>query len=68
MDNGFPVFAACLKRLTMQNGSADGGLPSFCSFIPRSVSALVVMYSINVFLLFPVQFGMTRFFLKTGDR
>lgn len=71
MDNWLPRrFAALSERLTMQNGVLlMGGAALFLLFYTNgSVSALVVMYSINVFLTFSLsQFGMTRFFLKNRE-
>jgi amino acid transporter len=68
IDNWLPRrFAALSERLTMQNGVLlMGAAALFLLFYTNgSVSALVVMYSINVFLTFSLsQFGMTRFFLK----
>jgi amino acid transporter len=68
IDNWLPRrFAALSERLTMQNGVLlMGAAALFLLFYTKgSVSALVVMYSINVFLTFSLsQFGMTRFFLK----
>jgi amino acid transporter len=59
-------FAAFSERLTMQNGivlvgSAALGL---LLYTHGSIGALVVMYSINVFLTFSLsEFGMSRFFI-----
>ena len=58
-------FAAISERLTMQNGVLlMGGAALITLFYTQgSVSTLVVMYSINVFLTFSLsQLGMMRFF------
>jgi amino acid transporter len=58
-------FASLSERLTMQNGVFVMGISAFTFLIITrgSVSALVVMYSINVFLTFSMsEFGMSRFF------
>ena len=60
-------FAALSERLTMQNGvvfmTAAALLLLF--YTHGSINALVVMYSINVFLTFSLsEFGMSRFFIK----
>jgi len=60
-------FAALSVRLTMRNGIILMGTAAIAVlFYTRgSVAALVVMYSINVFITFSLsQLGMTRFFLK----
>src|SRR5271157_448861 len=68
VDSWFPRrFAALSERLTMQNGVLVMGVAALVLLIYThgSVSALVVMYSINVFLTFSLsQFGMARFFVK----
>ena len=72
VDSWFPRrFAALSERLTMQNGILLMGVAAFLLLYHAhgSVSALVVMYSINVFLTFSLsQFGMTRFYVKNRDR
>ena len=63
-------FAALSERLTMQNGVLLMGGASLLLLLYThgSVSALVVMYSINVFLTFSLsQFGMMRFYLRNRD-
>jgi amino acid transporter len=58
-------FASLSDRLTMQNGIMVMGISAviFLILTRGSVSALVVMYSINVFLTFSMsEFGMSRFF------
>jgi amino acid transporter len=63
-------FSALSERLTMQNGIVLMGFSAFALLLytEGSVSALVVMYSINVFLTFSLsQFGMVRMFLKNKD-
>jgi amino acid transporter len=60
-------FSALSERLTMQNGVLLMGVTSLALLIytKGSVSALVVMYSINVFLDFTLsQFGMSKFFFQ----
>jgi len=60
-------FAALSERLTMRNGIVLMGAASIALLLYTrgSVSALVVMYSINVFVTFSLsQLGMSRFFLK----
>ena len=67
VDSWFPRrFAALSERLTMQNGVFVMGVAALVLLLYThgSVSALVVMYSINVFLTFSLsQFGMTRFYI-----
>ncbi|MFA7228037.1 MAG: APC family permease [Melioribacteraceae bacterium] len=60
-------FAAFSDRLTMQNGVVMVGTAAFALLLytQGSISALVVMYSINVFLTFSIsEFGMSKFFIK----
>jgi hypothetical protein len=60
-------FSALSERLTMQNGILLMGAAAFVLLLytEGSISALVVMYSINVFLTFSLsQFGMIRMFFK----
>jgi len=60
-------FAALSERLTMQDGVLLMGLSSLALLLytKGSVSALVVMYSINVFLTFSLsQYGMIKFYLN----
>ncbi len=60
-------FAAFSERLTMQNGVLMVGLSSLALLLYThgSISALVVMYSINVFLTFSLStFGMSKFFFQ----
>ncbi|QWV93416.1 APC family permease [Geomonas oryzisoli] len=60
-------FAALSVRLTMRNGIVLMGLASIVLLVYTggSVSALVVMYSINVFLTFSLsQLGMSRFYIQ----
>jgi amino acid transporter len=72
VDSWFPRrFAALSERLTMQNGILLMGAAAvlLLYYTHGSVSALVIMYSINVFLDFSLsQFGMTRFFIKNRHR
>ncbi|GFE58023.1 APC family permease [Geobacter sp. AOG1] len=68
VDSWFPHrFAALSERLTMRNGIVLMGAAAIglLLYTRGSVSALVVMYSINVFVTFSLsQLGMSRFFLK----
>jgi amino acid transporter/predicted HicB family RNase H-like nuclease len=60
-------FASFSERLTMRNGVLIIGISALAIlfYTHGSISALVVMYSINVFLTFSLsQFGMSRFFIK----
>lgn len=60
-------FAALSVRLTMRNGIVLMGIAAILLLLYTggSVSALVVMYSINVFLTFSLsQLGMSRFYLQ----
>jgi hypothetical protein len=59
-------FAAFSERLTMQNGVVMVGTAALALLLYThgSISALVVMYSINVFLTFSLsEFGMSKFFI-----
>jgi amino acid transporter len=59
-------FAAFSERLTMQNGIVMVGSAALALLLYThgSIGALVVMYSINVFLTFSLsEFGMSRFFI-----
>ncbi|TWJ33590.1 APC family permease [Geobacter argillaceus] len=68
VDSWFPHrFAALSVRLTMRNGIVLMGVSSIALLLytKGSVSALVVMYSINVFVTFSLsQLGMSRFFIQ----
>jgi amino acid transporter len=68
VDSWFPHrFAALSVRLTMRNGIVLMGAAAIALLLytDGSVSALVVMYSINVFLTFSLsQLGMSRFYIK----
>jgi amino acid transporter len=68
VDSWFPHrFAALSERLTMRNGVLLMGISAILLLIYTggSVAALVVMYSINVFVTFSLsQLGMSRFFIK----
>jgi amino acid transporter len=72
VDSWFPHrFAAFSERLTMRNGVVLMGAAAFALMIytKGSISALVVMYSINVFLTFSLsEFGMSRFFIKNRKK
>ncbi len=64
-------FASLSERLTMQNGVVLMGVAAIVLLIYTggSITALVIMYSINVFVTFSLsQFGMIRFFLKNRTR
>jgi amino acid transporter len=64
-------FSALSERLTMQNGVLLMGAASLAVlfYTHGSVSALVVMYSINVFLTFSLsQFGMAKFFFQNRGK
>ncbi|UFS72252.1 APC family permease [Geomonas sp. RF6] len=67
IDSWFPHrFAALSERLTMRNGILlmGGAALALLFYTGGSVSALVVMYSINVFITFSLsQLGMSRFFI-----
>jgi uncharacterized integral membrane protein len=68
IDSWFPHrFAALYERLTMRNGILLMGVAAIALlfYTGGSVSALVVMYSINVFITFSLsQLGMSRFFIQ----
>ena len=68
VDSWFPHrFAALSVRLTMRNGIVLMGVAAIALLIytKGSVSALVVMYSINVFLTFSLsQLGMSKFYIE----
>jgi amino acid transporter len=60
-------FSALSDRLTMQNGVAlmGGAALLLLWYTKGSVSALVVMFSINVFITFSLsQLGMARYFIR----
>jgi hypothetical protein len=64
-------FASLSERLSMQDGVLlmGGAALLLLLYTDGSVSALVVMYSINVFLTFTLsQFGMATFFFRNRDR
>jgi amino acid transporter len=68
IDSWFPHrFAALSVRLTMRNGILlmGGAAIALLFYTGGSVSALVVMYSINVFITFSLsQLGMSKFFIQ----
>ncbi|HEX8960091.1 MAG TPA: amino acid permease, partial [Geobacteraceae bacterium] len=68
IDSWFPHrFAALSERLTMRNGILLMGVAAIALlfYTHGSVDALVVMYSINVFITFSLsQLGMSRFFIQ----
>jgi len=72
IDLWFPRrFAALSERLTMQDGVLLMGISSLALLVytKGSVTALVVMYSINVFLTFTLdQLGMINFYRKRRNR
>jgi amino acid transporter len=60
-------FAAFSERLTMRNGVVLVGTAALALlfYTQGSIMALVIMYSINVFLTFTIsEYGMSRFFIK----
>lgn len=64
-------FAAFSERLTMRNGIIMIGAAALALLLYTrgSIAALVIMYSINVFLTFSLsEFGMVRFFIAHRDR
>jgi amino acid transporter len=71
IDSWFPRrFAALSERLSMQNGVIVMGVAALILlfYTHGSVSALIIMYSINVFLTFSLsQFGMVRFYIKNKE-
>lgn len=68
IDSWFPHrFAALSVRLTMRNGIMLMGIAAIVLlfYTHGSVAALVVMYSINVFITFSLsQLGMSKFFIQ----
>jgi amino acid transporter len=68
VDNWLPRrFAALSEQLTMRNGIIIIGFAALLLlfYTNGSISALVVMYSINVFLTFSLsEFGMVKFFFS----
>ena len=68
VDSWFPHrFAALSVRLTMRNGIMLMGTSTIALLLytKGSVDALIVMYSINVFVTFSLsQLGMSRFFIQ----
>lgn len=72
IDSWFPHrFAALSERLTMRNGIVLMGISALAVlfYTHGSVSALVVMYSINVFLTFSLsQIGMSRFYISNRQK
>ena len=68
VDSWFPHrFAALSVRLTMRNGILLMGIAAIALlfYTGGSVSSLVVMYSINVFITFSLsQLGMSKFFIE----
>jgi len=68
VDSWFPHrFAALSERLTMRNGVVLMGASSLLLLLYTrgSVDALIVMYSINVFVTFSLsQLGMSRFYIQ----
>jgi hypothetical protein len=68
VDSWFPHrFAALSVRLTMRNGIVlmGGASIALLLYTHGSVDALVVMYSINVFITFSLsQLGMSRFYIR----
>jgi len=71
MDSWLPRrFANLSERLSMQNGVLIIGLSSIALMLYThgSVSALVIMYAINVFITFSLsQLGMIRFYVRRRE-
>ncbi len=64
-------FSSLSERLTMRNGVLLMGVSSIALLLytKGNISALIVMYSINVFLTFSLsELGMSRFFIKNRNR
>jgi amino acid transporter len=72
VDSWFPKkFAALSERLTMRNGVLVMGLAALFLMIGTngSISLLVIMYAINVFLTFSLsQMGMAKFTIKNRKK
>jgi len=72
VDSWFPKkFAALSERLTMRNGVLVMGLAALVLMITTngSISFLVIMYAINVFLTFSLsQIGMAKFTIKNRKK
>jgi len=72
VDSWFPKkFSALSERLTMRNGVLVMGLAALILMIATngSISFLVIMYAINVFLTFSLsQIGMARFTIKNRKK
>jgi amino acid transporter len=72
VDSWFPKkFAALSERLTMRNGVLVMGIAALILMIGTAgdISALVIMYAINVFLTFSLsQLGMARLSIKTRKK
>ncbi len=72
VDSWLPArFASLSERLTMQNGVILMGVASLLLlfYTHGSIDALIVMYSINVFLTFSLsEFGMSRFFIRNRKK
>lgn len=72
VDSWFPhLFASLSDRLTMRNGVMVMGAAALVLTIYThgSISILVIMYSINVFLTFSIsEYGMSRFFIKNRKK
>jgi K+ transporter len=72
IDSWFPRrFASLSERLAMQNGVVLMGIAALLLlfYTHGSISALVIMYSINVFLTFSLsQFGMSRYFIRNRTK
>jgi amino acid transporter len=64
-------FASLSERLTMQDGVLLMGVAAFILlfYTHGSITALVIMYSINVFVTFSLsQFGMARFYVRNREK
>jgi amino acid transporter len=72
VDSWFPKkFAALSERLTMRNGVLVMGIAALILMVVTKgdITALVIMYAINVFLTFSLsQLGMAKFSIKTRKK
>ncbi len=72
VDSWFPHrFSALSERLSMQNGIILMGVSAIAIlfYTEGSVSSLVIMYSINVFITFSLsQLGMSRLFIRNRGK
>ncbi|MDD5529559.1 MAG: APC family permease [bacterium] len=72
LDSWFPHrFASFSERLTMQNGVLiiGGAAIALLIYTQGSITTLVLMYSINVFLTFSIShFAMSKLFIKNRNK